>query len=290
MAERRIRSEPDDNRFNDVESTHTREQDDDDPRARAGVIDHHYKHKMYCTKLPLRGLEDFTYSKNLPQEIWYTISGYILPMDVLSFALICKQSYFVLNMPSFWIRLYKRYSLTNARVPPKLKNDILEKTLGLKTNVVKSLFFSYPPFVNRKNKLDTYEKVLGMKCIDSLIHPKCNEESLETFCWVYDFIFEKFKINTAISSKEKYPINYNPDIGKTILRIKADNYCIIKQIFGLHVKKVKYNKLLRSVHIEFGPAYLPTDSNANAVNVYVYTVDEPPGVFEWWHPSYYEEF
>lgn len=88
---------------------------------------------------------------NYPVDIWFVIAQHIHPDDVCRFALICKTTASVVATPGFWYSLYKRYYRNvHARlVPVRLQPDCMVRLQGLRSCVIRSLFFTYKPFVDR---------------------------------------------------------------------------------------------------------------------------------------------
>lgn len=56
-----------------------------------------------------------------PNDIWFLISDYIRPEDVVRFALICKQTYEITTTLKFWKKLYRRYYRSNVELPVRLQ-------------------------------------------------------------------------------------------------------------------------------------------------------------------------
>lgn len=84
-----------------------------------------------------------------PNDIWFLISEYIQPEDITRFALICKQTYTITTTLKFWKSLYRRHYKPNVELPVRLQLDCMTRPRGIRACTVRSLFFTYPPFVNR---------------------------------------------------------------------------------------------------------------------------------------------
>lgn len=94
--------------------------------------------------------------KVYPLDIWYLISEYIRPEDVGRFAGICKLSYAVVCSPKFWFSLYRRYVHIYKRkhksiacLPERLQPESMFRLYGLRTSVIRALFYLYSPLANR---------------------------------------------------------------------------------------------------------------------------------------------
>lgn len=94
--------------------------------------------------------EDHVFS-NYPVDIWFLISQHIQPEDVGRFSLICRTTASICASPGFWFTLYKRhYKNTYDRiVPVRLQPDCMVRLHGLRACAIRSLFFTYKPFVDR---------------------------------------------------------------------------------------------------------------------------------------------
>lgn len=84
-----------------------------------------------------------------PNDIWYLISEFIQPEDVLRFALICKQTYAVTTTIKFWNTLYKRFYSAQIELPVRLQPDCMARPGGIRACSIRSLYFTYAPFVQR---------------------------------------------------------------------------------------------------------------------------------------------
>lgn len=85
-----------------------------------------------------------------PNDIWFLISEYIRPEDVMRFALICKQTYAITTTLKFWKNLYRRCYRTNVELPVRLQLDCMARPRGTRACAIRSLFFTYPPFVEQE--------------------------------------------------------------------------------------------------------------------------------------------
>lgn len=89
-----------------------------------------------------------------PNDIWFLISEHLRPEDVLRFALICKQTYIITTTLKFWKNLYRRYYKANIELPMRLGWDCMTRPRGYRSCAIRSLFYTYPPFVNRAQRQD----------------------------------------------------------------------------------------------------------------------------------------
>ncbi len=84
-----------------------------------------------------------------PFDFWEILGSFILPEEVGTFARLCRDSYAVVNRPQFWVGLYERHFKPVAGMPERLRPDCMCRARGLKANVVRALYYTYDPFVER---------------------------------------------------------------------------------------------------------------------------------------------
>lgn len=86
---------------------------------------------------------------DFPNDIWFLISEFVAPEDVPRFALICKQTYAITTTLKFWKNLYRRFYKAGVELPIRLQLDCMARWRGTRACTIRSLFFTYPLFVNR---------------------------------------------------------------------------------------------------------------------------------------------
>lgn len=94
-------------------------------------------------------MEDEHVYSTYPNDVWYLISEFIQPEDVLRFALICKQTYAITTTMKFWRTLYKRHYNGQVELPVRLQPDCMARPGGIRACSIRSLYFTYAPFVQR---------------------------------------------------------------------------------------------------------------------------------------------
>lgn len=82
-------------------------------------------------------------------DIWFVISKFICPEDVSCFARICKQTEYICTTATFWNNLYKRHYRDMDKMPDRLKPEYMLRLGGLRACVIRSLYFTYEPFLKR---------------------------------------------------------------------------------------------------------------------------------------------
>lgn len=84
---------------------------------------------------------------NFPIDVWWLISEHIAPDDVNRFALICKATYSIASSINFWKCIYKRHYSLTIRLPTRLQPDCMARPRGLRACVIRSLYYTYTPFL-----------------------------------------------------------------------------------------------------------------------------------------------
>lgn len=92
--------------------------------------------------------EDHQYNE-YPTDLWWLISDYVAPEDVGRFALICRASYTIAGSVKFWKGIYNRYYSPAIRLPTRLQPDCMARPGGLRACVIRSLYYTYTPFLQR---------------------------------------------------------------------------------------------------------------------------------------------
>lgn len=129
-----------------------------------------------------------------PCDIWCLISEHIAPEDVGRFALINKQTFAITGSQKFWKCLYNRHYNLDVRLPTRLQPDCIVRPGGLRACVIRSLYYSYMPFVQRvvgQSKQDFH--LLVQRRIDRIWF--CRETDNH---WLY---FYKLKRSSMVGSR-----------------------------------------------------------------------------------------
>ena len=122
---------------------------------------------------------------NYPYDLWEILSEYISPESVSKFACLCRSAYISTNRVSFWLTLYQVYADQVSRkvfkksgkeiLPNKLQSDYVNRFCqgNLRSNVIRSLFFTHEPFKQRllslHNKIDPHA-IVGLLCIGTAVY------------------------------------------------------------------------------------------------------------------------
>lgn len=105
--------------------------------------------KLAKSKITAPATENEHVYNDFPNDIWFLIAEFISPEDVTRFALICKQTYAVTTTLKFWKMLYRRHYKAGVELPIRLQLDCMARPRGIRACTIRSLFFTYPLFVNR---------------------------------------------------------------------------------------------------------------------------------------------
>ena len=101
-------------------------------------------------------------SVSLPYDVWELVGNYILPESISTFSRICKDSYAVINRPSFWVKLHRDF-LPYERLSTR-------HTKGLKQKIIRYLYLNYLPFSSRlsspKSKISDPHTLVGLICVN----------------------------------------------------------------------------------------------------------------------------
>ena len=141
----------------------------------------------------------------LPYDVWELIGNYILPESIASFSRICKDSYAVINKPSFWVRIHKEFCFSEPA-------NMGISTRGLKQKVVRYLFLKYLPLSSRLNtpqaKIYDPHVLVGLMCLKHEWKIVECEELLANRRVRYDITFSKMKASSSLWESEQVSL-YN---------------------------------------------------------------------------------
>ncbi|CAH1271578.1 TMEM183A [Branchiostoma lanceolatum] len=107
-----------------------------------------------------------------PMDLWFVLAPYIRPEDIGRFASICRNTWLLTRTIGFWRRLYNRHYLSSTQLPERLQPECMERTMCLRTCVVRSLFYLYAPFLQQVNTRapvdqERFNGIIGSRCMYS---------------------------------------------------------------------------------------------------------------------------
>lgn len=185
-----------------------------------------------------------------PLDIWFLISKFIAPEDVGRFARICQATFEVTRSAEFWFHLYKRYYKPHNSIPSRLQPDQMKIRYGLRSCVIRSLFYTYPFFKIQSSNQSihnfyTPKDLLKRKCL-SVWYEKSKG------MWIFYFklkLIERsiyFSRGTECFRKNIFDIlddiTANHELNCKILKV---NLLILRSFYAL----IRSNLLFRIVQI-----------------------------------------
>lgn len=229
-------------------------------------------------------------------DIWFLVSEHLRPEDVGCFAKICKNTANVVSSAKFWTHLYKKYFKFVETIPERLQPDSMVRVGGLRASVIRSLYYTYDPFVERlkTNAKQNYQCLLRKVCVTSWCRP-ANKAN-------YSFCF-KFKqkmmegsrcADSELKIKKKRVFDYYSDVfmnteeGCQLLVVTTSSFRPLPNFFG-HipylssiVQNLSQGFTQNKLKLEFA------DNFRNNLGTVVYDPVLNIKVLDWWNPEYYE--
>lgn len=246
-------------------------------------------------------MDEPTYRIILP-EIWMEISKHVRPEDVASFAGICKTTYNITRRASFWFHMYKkhgpkvqRFGKITVDVPMRLRPESMVRRGGLRACVIRTLFYTYPPFVRRLEINDRNLELTSFTRRFKVL--QMWHVQMKPRLFAYFFRLEAPIPSTVIDGafvQCRDPLRNvldNPEEGRLILYVESKKYVPLpvqtfEQTQKKYLKAVTYrmSQGLRSykVNMEF---VLYNDAPYANLEIDPACLIK---VWPWWHPSYHE--
>ncbi|KAE8738142.1 hypothetical protein FOCC_FOCC016384 [Frankliniella occidentalis] len=223
----------------------------------------------------------------LPMDIWFAIGEHILPEGVKDFASICRSTQKVTNSARFWFGLYRRYyKPSNLQLlPARLKPENMT-IRGLKACVIRSLFFIYPPFVER------LKPRVGRECdLQPILRRKCINTWYTNNGKVWTYWFKLKQINvrkgrwqSLFSLDNKKLLEMEQDMATNdekyskVLQVSSPQYLPLPAVHGLTLKRalitVSQDMMANKLTLAFDSQDIVVDP-ATSIQV-----------LDWWHPLY----
>lgn len=161
--------------------------------------------KMKKSKNSINAAVDDNHEYNeYPNDVWYLIAEHVQPEDVTRFALICKQTYAITTSMKFWRNLYRRYHSSNVELPVRLQWDCMSRPGGIRACAIRSLFFTYTPFVNSLPTQRDFHTLVKRR----VIHFWFQKVSAEKFHYFYK-LKRKLAPGTRVYESEQLQRNNN---------------------------------------------------------------------------------
>lgn len=182
--------------------------------------------KSKSNKLNPNEVSDDHVFSNYPVDIWFLISQHIRPEDVGCFSLICRTTASICATPTFWFSLYKtHYRPTNERIiPVRLQPDCMVRHHSLRACVIRSLFYTYEPFVERLPALvkQDFHNLQSFWIVGSWVDAVDTDKNDWNFCYKLrsnaPTPFDRnFSGDSSGSLKNQRDIFFNPEQGCKVL-------------------------------------------------------------------------
>lgn len=228
-------------------------------------------------------------------DLWFLVAEYIRPEDVCRFALICRKTAEVVQSGRFWSQLYRSYYNHLIELPPRFQPDSMVRLRGLRSAVIRSLFYLYPPFVERL-QLASYHnpyRVVGRQLL-SVWHRRTKN------CWTYYFRLKASSLpgsrpaQSAKLQREKNSLAFmqdiymNPEEGCQILMITTDYLKVIpmynETLFVKNLTQSLSQSMMRyKVRLELA------NYCGKRMDEIIFDPTRSVNVLDWWNPEYYKE-
>lgn len=229
-------------------------------------------------------------------DIWYLVSEHVLPEDVCRFALICRKTAEVVQSAKFWHHLYRKYCNVYVEdLPRRLQPVNMVILRGLRACTIRSLFYTYPPFV-RRISIATFadpHRITGRQLVFSWYRK--NKTG-----WSYYFKLRARLIpgsraaRSAMMQELKTSLDYlkdtymNTEEGCQILMVTTDNLHIIPQY-----QEPLFVRSLTQTLAQGMRTYMVRLQMANycqrVVDEIVLAPVRQVRVLDWWTPEYHRE-
>lgn len=234
----------------------------------------------------------FTAGVIYPQDLWCLVADYVHPECVTQFAGICRHSYYAVKTASFWIKLYKRFYHKDVELPASLKPENLCCRYGLKSRVIRALFYFYQPLID-KAKLSaapslTEPHVLkGKRCM-LMWHERASSQ------WTFYFKFRHPSV-TVCNRREMLncadDVNANSEDGCCVMIVACNNFMSVPMIMGQTLTQVCFNvsrdMRFQRLKLVFHPIYHKgTAHNPHTGTTVLLDPVISIKILHWWHPLY----
>lgn len=230
-----------------------------------------------------------------PLDTWFILASYIKPEQIQTFSCICRASYQVVNSTIFWTNLYKSYITKTTNLPICLQQHWITKRVGLKTRVVRALFFAYPYLSNRGMSMKPLgmakrllQQLLGLPCCNTWYRIESTLESSHTY-------FFRFQLNKTRDENLSNPeeilctndyLHHNSENDYVVLQVKIRNFTRIQFAMDNYLLDFSVDANQAALKMVFG--CLAQDRCNLEHNVDAVIIKAVSGVelIRWWHPSY----
>ncbi|CAG0898475.1 unnamed protein product [Darwinula stevensoni] len=242
--------------------------------------------------------------REYPLDVWFLISEHIAPEDVANFAGICKSTLYVVNSAKFWYTLYKRFYKEVPGMPERLLPECMERPCGLRPCVVRTLFYTHPPFIERAKRIafrGEPHDLIGLCC--SLIWHKKRHSQFE-----FNLKLHSGHVNVGgvpghpYSAHHSKPpdllemltdLNANPEHGCRVLQVICGTFHPCPAVMGLYLIRVSLTVSANMRHHRLKLVFSPypckkskqkMESDGEQVVLFDPVINFC--ILNWWHPQY----
>ncbi|KAL5007854.1 hypothetical protein ScPMuIL_016660 [Solemya velum] len=239
-----------------------------------------------------------------PIDLWFILSQYIWPEDIGRFAVLCRDANTVVHTASFWKSCYQRFYDSNVEMPETLKSCAIERLQGLRSRVIRSLFYMYPPLSER-----TKRTIMFQNEPHGLVGKICNViwYDLDKAMWNFNFKFRRHEVNASqfinfiprLGSNKKVDILHgykdvfhNCENDCSVLQANCKNFISLPMVMGMFLKNVCLNvsreMRYHRLKLVFDTKLTEEMSTVSSVSEVIVELDPVVNlkVFHWWDPCY----
>lgn len=240
--------------------------------------------------------DDHSFS-DYPIDIWFLISEHVKPEDIKNFSLICTKTLCVVSSAKFWFYLYRKHYNSDVTLPLRLQPDCMVRLGGLRAYTIRSLFYTYPQFVNRiKNVTEyDYQVLLRKQCVGMWYKQDKSD-------WIFCFKFKHRMVtgNRLSSHVEKKikkrdilemltDIFMNKEEGCQVLTITTKSFRPLPffsetPYLSSIIQSLSHGFTQNKIKLEF------SDKCSTYLASVVYDPASFIRVLDWWHPNYESTF
>ncbi|XP_046984572.1 transmembrane protein 183-like isoform X2 [Schistocerca americana] len=228
---------------------------------------------------------DMNCSCPYPLDFWFQISSYIDPEDVERFARICKHCASIVRSASFWLSLYKRFYRSDIPLPPYLQPAAMTRRHGLRTRVIRALYFLYMPMTRRLQDPTLSESRL----LDKMCVQQCHKYHFAIGCSTFIFKFQDVKhipVRGQEPVEKEDDIYANSDEGAITLKLTCSQITTPPLVLiGLVLRSITFPTPAdpgAHVQISVGDNYVASPPKISIVLNKVIAVQ----MTDWWHPCF----
>ena len=245
----------------------------------------------------------FSGQLTFPQDVWFVLSRYILPPEVVTFSLICRGANFAVNSSKFWLRLYHRHVQKTKihLLSDCLKPDRIDCRPGLRARVVRALFQVYSPLTSRLSPISVssdslFSSIELQMCTSSFWKSTVSQKPKKMWMFYVKFV-DKWTLQHKRSGQRALRwvkggdfLNENSELGRTFLQVNCPHFMATPPMNGLILTSISIGISRDMRHSSVKMVYHTPrqDGRYRKADGVIVTVDPAIDfkVLPWWHPLY----